>query len=231
MSKIPDIFSFCRPKIGRNGPYKKLLIVYKKNYDKISKPRNNKFLKHRQKQYLIKMILTGPEITKQIKEKKIEIFPFDPKFITTNSYDLTLGNKFIRYKKQIIDPKTEAEYDEFEVSKKEGLLLMPGDFILGHTQEIIGSDHFVPIIHAKSGTARMGLFVHVTADLIDIGSHGCSTLQLFATLPVKIYPGEKIAQVSFWVPKGKIILYKGKYQGSLGPRPSMTYLDYQNGKK
>ena len=177
------------------------------------------------------MILTGSEILKQVKEKKIEISPFSRKFITTNSYDLTLGNKFIKYKEKVIDPKKKAKYEEFEVDSSEGLLLMPGDFILGHTQEIIGSDYFVPIIHAKSGTARMGLFVHVTADLIDIGSHGCSTLQLFATLPIRIYPGTKIAQVSFWVPKGKIILYKGKYQGSIGPRPSMTYLDYKNGKK
>ncbi|MBU1088532.1 dCTP deaminase [Patescibacteria group bacterium] len=173
------------------------------------------------------MILTGSEISKQVKEGKIEISPFDPKSVTTNSYDLSLGSKFIRYNEQVIDPRKKAKYSEFKVSKSEGITLVPGDFVLGHSQEIFGSDFFVPIIHAKSGIARMGLFVHVTADLIDIGSHGNSTFQFFATLPVKIFPGMKIAQVSFWVPKGKIILYKGKYQSSMGPKPSMIYLDYQ----
>jgi hypothetical protein len=38
-----------------------------------------------------------------------------------------------------------------------------------------------PTNSGKSGTARMGLFVHVTADLIDIGSHGVTTFQLYAT--------------------------------------------------
>ncbi len=71
----------------------------------------------------------------------------------------------------------------------------------------------------------MGLFVHVTADLIDIGSFGVSTLQLYATLPVKIYPGMLIAQVSFWQPKGKITLYKGKYQNSIGPVISLCHRD------
>jgi dCTP deaminase len=173
------------------------------------------------------MILTGSEIVKQVLAKKIEISPFDQTCVTTNSYDLTLGRKFIKYKSQILDPRIPAEYEEFEVDETEGLLLVPGDFVLGHTREVIGSDHYVPLIHAKSGVARLGLFVHVTADLIDIGSHGCSTLQIYATLPVKIFPGTKFAQVTFWVPKGDITLYRGKYQNSNGPKPSMTYLDYQ----
>ena len=72
----------------------------------------------------------------------------------------------------------------------------------------------------------MGLFVHVTADLIDIGSHGVTTFQLYATLPVRIYVDMLIAQVSFWKPLGDIELYKGKYQNSTGPQPSMTYKDF-----
>jgi dCTP deaminase len=62
--------------------------------------------------------------------------------------------------------------------------------------------------------------------LIDIGSHGVTTFQLYATLPVRLYRGMLIAQVSFWVPDGEIKLYKGKYQGSEGPKPSLTYKDF-----
>lgn len=74
----------------------------------------------------------------------------------------------------------------------------------------------------------MGLFIHVTADLIDIGYHGNTTFQFYATLPVRLYPGMKIAQISFWVPKGEIVFYDGKYQGGKGPQVSKTHLDYEN---
>lgn len=171
------------------------------------------------------MILTGVSITEEFNRHRINIQPFDPDHISTNSYDLTLGHKFIRYTGDIIDPAKPNEYEEFEVGP-EGLTLKKGDFALGHSQEIIGSNHFVPIIHAKSSIARLGLFVHVTADLIDIGSHGNVTFQLHSTLPVKIYPGMRIGQVSFWQPKGDIELYKGKYQGSQGPRASEVYKDF-----
>jgi len=133
------------------------------------------------------MILTGKKLIEEIKNKKIDIYPFDKKKVTTNSYDLMLGKTIVRYKSDIIDPKQETPYEEIVISE-DGLVLQAGDFVLGHSVERIGSDFYVPLIHGKSGTARMGLFVHVTADLIDIGSHGVSTFQLYATLPVKIYP-------------------------------------------
>ncbi len=171
------------------------------------------------------MILTGKKIINEVKNKKIDIFPFDKKRATTNSYDLSLGNKIIIFKKGTIDPKKEVLYVEKTIPK-DGLILKAGDFVLGHSEERIGSDFYVPIIHGKSGTARMGLFVHVTADLIDIGSHGNTTFQLYATLPVRIYPGMLIAQVSFWVPLGDIVLYKGKYQNSVGPQVSQMHKNF-----
>lgn len=174
------------------------------------------------------MILTGKKIVEEIKNNKVEIFPFHKERVTTNSYDLSLGDTILRYTSKIIDPKLKSSYEEIKIPK-EGLALKAGDFVLGHSNERIGSDFYVPLIHGKSGTARMGLFVHITADLIDIGSHGVTTLQLYATLPVRLYPNMLIAQVSFWVPFGKIVLYKGKYQNSTGPLPSLGYKDYKYG--
>lgn len=172
------------------------------------------------------MILTGKKIIEEVQKNKIEISPFDKKRITTNSYDLSLGDILIRYKTGVIDPKQKTPYEEIKIPSN-GLVLQVGEFVLGHSKERIGSDFYVPLIHGKSGTARMGLFVHVTADLIDIGSHGVTTFQLYATLPVHLYAEMLIAQVSFWVPFGDIVLYKGKYQNSAGPRPSMTYKDFK----
>jgi dCTP deaminase len=172
------------------------------------------------------MILTGEKIKEEVASGKIEISPFSTDRVTTNSYDLALGETIIRYTSEVIDPREKPEYEELSIPE-DGFVLQAGDFVLGHSVERIGSDHYVPLIHGKSGTARMGLFVHVTADLIDIGSHGVSTLQLYATLPVKLYKGMLIAQISFWVPFGDIVLYKGKYQNSIKPQPSMTYKDFK----
>lgn len=171
------------------------------------------------------MILTGTEILREYKRQRISIDPFDPARATTNSYDITLGRDFIRYREAVIDPRKENAYEKFAVGA-EGLQMVQGDFVLGHSAETIGSDYFVPLIHAKSGIARLGLFVHVTADIIDIGSHGDVTFQLHSTLPIRLYPGMAIAQVTFWKPKGKIVLYDGKYQGSRGPRASEVHRDF-----
>lgn len=171
------------------------------------------------------MILTGKQIQQEVEAGMIDLNPFQASHITTNSYDLSLGDTLISYQEEILDPKKDNAYEKFEIPS-EGILLEKNSFYLGHSKEIVGSDHYVPIIHAKSGTARLGLFVHVTADLIDIGSHGEVTFQLFATLPVRIYKGMKIAQVTFWVPKGEIKLYEGKYQNSIGPQTSKTHKDF-----
>lgn len=170
------------------------------------------------------MILTGTEIALQVAAGKVRISPFTEDAITTNSYDLRLGETFIRYNEDTLDV---ARPNSFEtIGPVEEIVLQRGDFALGHSCEQIGSDHFVPIIHAKSSTARLGLFVHVTADLIDIGSYGQVTFQLFATEKIRLVPGMSIAQVTFWVPRGEIKLYDGKYQASNGPRPSEAFRDF-----
>ncbi|MEY9938574.1 dCTP deaminase [Streptacidiphilus sp. MAP5-3] len=170
------------------------------------------------------MILTGTEISKQVRGGRITVSPFDSARCTTNSYDLALGRRLVVYQEEVLDPRKEPAHEQREIPD-EGYLLAPGDFVLAETAEQIGSDHYVPMIHAKSGTARLGLFVHVTADLIDLGFVGQSTLQLYATLPVRIWPGMLIAQVTFWVPYGEIRLYRGKYQHADGPQISRSYQD------
>jgi dCTP deaminase len=171
------------------------------------------------------MILTGAEIQRQHEFGRIELSDFDERNLTTNSYDLRLGPRLLRYTCEVLDPKRENPSESLDIPP-EGFQLRAGDFVLGQTVEVIGSDYYVPLIHARSGTARLGLFVHVTADLFDIGAHLCSTLQLYATLPVRLYAFMKIAQVTFWVPKGEVDLYSGKYNGSRRPMPSLSFRDF-----
>jgi dCTP deaminase len=170
------------------------------------------------------VILTGHEIRSRIEAEDIVVTPFDPSFINPNSIDLTLDDRVLRYTDPIIDPRVEPEVVEEKIPE-EGLLLEPMSFCLGSSREVVGSTRYVPLVHAKSSTARAGLFVHVTADLIDIGSIGTVTFQLFSTLALRVYPGMRIAQMTFWKPQGEITLYQGKYQGSSGPRKSMIFRD------
>ncbi|AGS25231.1 dCTP deaminase [Rhizobium etli] len=173
------------------------------------------------------MILTGDLIERSVSSGKITIDPFSRDHITTNSYDVTLGHTFIRYVDALIDVAVKPKTQEIRVSAGEILVMENGDFLLGHTRERIGSRHFVPILHARSGIARLGLFVHVTADLIDLGSVGQLTFQLFATRRVAITPNMRIGQVSFWKPYGRRTFYNGKYQGSLGPQVSKLQQDFE----
>jgi dCTP deaminase len=170
------------------------------------------------------VILSGPEIRRQVERDSITVTPFDPDHLNPNSIDLTLGDTILRYRNEVIDPREEQDVEEITIPRT-GLLLEPLGFCLGSSREIVGSTEFVPVVHAKSSTARAGLFVHVTADLIDIGSIGTVTFQLFSTLPLRIFPGMRLAQMTFWKPQGDIVLYRGKYQGSKGPRKSMIFQD------
>jgi dCTP deaminase len=170
------------------------------------------------------MILSGPEIAKQIELNAITMKPYDPSRLNPNSIDLSLGDTLLRYRDGIIDPRVEPHVEELTIPSS-GLTLEAGGFCLGASRETVGSAKFVPIVHGKSSTARAGLFVHVTADLIDIGSIGTITFQLYSSLSIVLYPGMLIAQMSFWVPMGEIALYAGKYQGSNGPAKSQIFRD------
>lgn len=171
------------------------------------------------------MILTGKAIAENVAIGKIDIHPFYPEHVNPNSYDVLLGEKLMVYTDSVLDTAKSNAYEEILIPN-EGLVLKKNHFYLGHTLNRIGSDHFVPVIHCKSGIARLGLFIHITADLIDIGFHGNLTLQLFPTHDIKVYPGMKIAQVSFWAVQGPIKLYTGKYQDALGPLTSKSFKDH-----
>lgn len=171
------------------------------------------------------MILTGESIKQNYKNKKIIIEPFSEERVNPNSYDITLGDKLLIYNNDILDTKSENNFEIISMPKK-GFILKKNQFYLGHSFETIGSDFFVPILHNKSGIARLGLFIHITADLIDIGSIGNLTLQLYPTCDIKIYPQMRIAQVSFWCVYGEILKYSGKYQNSKGPVASKNHLNF-----
>lgn len=164
------------------------------------------------------MILTGNQIDIEVKNGTVLIDPYDPDLLNPNSYNFRLGKHLLVYDTQdVIDTRFRTTTKEIELSS-EGFILEPGKFYLGHTLEKMGSSCHVPLIGGRSSTGRLGLFVHITAPLGDIGYVGQWTLQFRATVPVKVYPDQKIGQMIFVKSYGEINQYNGKYQGGIGPQ-------------
>jgi len=149
------------------------------------------------------MILTGKEILKCVNNGTIVISPFDQKNLQANSYDFHIDNILKVYKHDVLDAQNVNDTEEIIIPEN-GILLDPNQIYLGKTQEVIGSNNYVPIIKGRSSTGRLGIFVNITADLIDLGSIKQCTLMLNSVLPVKIYPNMPIGQVTFWSVEGEI---------------------------
>ena len=61
-------------------------------------------------------------------------------------------------------------------------------------------DDLVARLEGKSSLGRLGLLIHSTAGYVDPGWDGYLTLELsnVANLPITLYPGMKIGQISFF---------------------------------
>ena len=175
------------------------------------------------------MILSGNKIEKCVKNNTIEISPFNKLQLNPNSYNYRLGDYLKVYDEEVLDSEQKLKTKVIKIPN-EGIILYPNKLYLGFTEEVFGSDKYVPIITGRSSTGRLGLFVQITSELVDIGFHGRLTLQLHSTQPVKVYKGMQIGQVMFWKIYGKIKPYDGKYQNSNGPRESESWKDFKNEK-
>jgi dCTP deaminase len=171
------------------------------------------------------MILTGDEIGQQVAKGRIIIDPFVASALNPNSYNFRLGRTIKLYDQLVLDAKQPNRVRTLTIPAG-GLVLQPDRLYLGHIEERIGSDHYVPIMRGRSSIGRLGIFINITADLIDQGAIGRWTLQLHAVQPVRIYAGMSIGQMTFWVPEGAPQLYQGKYQGADGPIESLSYRNF-----
>ena len=123
-----------------------------------------------------------------------------------------------------------------EVAETEAFILHPGEFVLGSTLERIRlPDDLVARLEGKSSLGRLGLLIHSTAGFIDPGWDGHVTLELsnVANLPITLYVGMKIGQLSFVQltepaenPYGAALL-GSKYQGQKGPTPSRYWKNFE----
>ena len=152
------------------------------------------------------MQLSDQCILKAYEDKELQISNFDYNRLQTASYDVLLGNDFIVFNSHtssIIDPKNPIAETTSKIRiEDEGFfVLQPQKLALGVTLDRIGvSANYACQINGKSSLARLGLIIHTTAGFIDPGNNLNITLELYNTnsMPIKLYPGMKIAQVTFW---------------------------------
>ncbi|MFZ4810030.1 MAG: dCTP deaminase [Ilumatobacteraceae bacterium] len=189
------------------------------------------------------MILSDRSLREQIAAGRIVIDPFDERCIQPSSIDVKIGNLFRVFRNHtsaVIDVKERQEdLTELVTIPEDGVFMLhPGEFVLGSTLERVGVPvDLVARIDGKSSLGRLGLIIHSTAGFIDPGFDGHITLELtnIATLPITLYPGMKVGQVSFMAmttpadhPYGSGAR-GSKYQGQRGPTPSRYWENFEEG--
>jgi dCTP deaminase len=189
------------------------------------------------------VILSDRTLREQLAAGRIVIDPLDEALIQPSSIDVRISNLFRVFRNHtrgIIDVKQDmvdlTELVEIAEHGDDPFILHPGEFVLGSTYERIAvPNDLVGRVEGKSSLGRLGLLIHSTAGFIDAGFDGHITLELanVASLPITLYPGMKIGQVSFMQmtspadnPYGSGA--KGsKYQGQRGPTPSRYFENFQ----
>lgn len=188
------------------------------------------------------MILSDATLREQIAAGRIVVEPFDPGLVQPSSIDVRVSHLFRVFRNHtagVIDVKADmtglTELVEIDEGGSEPFMLHPGEFVLGSTLERVGvPDDLVGRVEGKSSLGRLGLLIHSTAGFIDAGFDGHITLELanVASLPITLYAGMKIGQISFMQmttpaeqPYGKGAA-GSKYAGQRGPTPSRYHENF-----
>jgi dCTP deaminase len=186
------------------------------------------------------MVLSDRTIRRLVAEGRIEIDPFDASLVQPSSVDVRVDRFFRVFRNSrypYIDVKEPQEdlTELVEIDPETPFILHPGEFVLGSTLERIAlPDDLVARLEGKSSLGRLGLLIHSTAGFVDPGWDGHVTLELsnVANLPITIYYGMKIGQLSFVQltepaeePYGSGTL-GSKYQGQQGPTPSRYWQNF-----
>lgn len=190
-------------------------------------------------------VLSDHTIKEEIAAGRLGIEPLWEGSIQPASVDLHLDRVFRVFRitrrpyvdvREPIDDLTERVV----IADDEPFVVQPGTFVLGGTIESIRlPPDIVARVDGKSSLGRLGLLVHATAGYVDPGWEGRLTLELSnqSQMPIALYYGMKIAQISFLrmstpvdQPYGSPEL-GSKYQGQREPTPSRAFQDFSQGQK
>jgi dCTP deaminase len=187
------------------------------------------------------MILSDRDLKSALESGRLVVEPLGPNAIQPSSIDLRIGRHFrvfanTRYPYIDVRKPMEDLTELVEVTGDEPFILHPGEFVLGTTLERVAiPDDLVGRLEGKSSLGRLGLLIHSTAGFVDAGFAGNLTLELsnVANLPITLYPGMKIGQISLFQmsspakrPYGSNRL-GSKYLDQVGPTPSRYWENFE----
>jgi dCTP deaminase len=185
-------------------------------------------------------VLSDRDIRAQLEGGRVIIRPYDPVDLQPSSVDLHLDRSFRVFRNNrypYIDVRApQPDLTELvAVEDDDPFILHPGEFVLGQTLEWVElPDDLVARLEGKSSLGRLGLLIHSTAGYVDPGWKGNLTLELsnVANLPIALYYGMRIGQISFFGmsspverPYGSPEL-RSRYQGQKEPTESAFHQDY-----
>ena len=188
------------------------------------------------------MILSDRDLRARLKQGDLQIGPLRDESLQIQpaSVDLRLGSEFIVYRPAQIacldprDPETiSAATQRIVVAPDQAFILHPGEFGLGTTIErVVIPPDLVARVDGRSSIGRLAVVVHATAGFIDPGFEGQVTLELsnIGPIPVRLYPGMRIAQIVLCRLTSPAEMPYGKergshYHGQVGPQLSRVELD------
>jgi dCTP deaminase len=189
-------------------------------------------------------VLSDRDIRAAIEAGEVVIRPYDPSDLQPSSVDLHLDRRFRVFRNNryaYIDVRSpQPDLTEMlSVADDEPFILHPGEFVLGQVLEWVElPNNLVSRLEGKSSLGRLGLLIHSTAGYVDPGWKGNLTLELsnVANLPIALYYGMKIGQISFFRMSSAVERPYGspelgsKYQGQSEPTASAFHRDFSNGK-
>lgn len=189
------------------------------------------------------MVLSDSAIKAGRTQGKIIIEPYDENSLTSCAYDVRLGTYLIRSRYRVQSwlewlwaywwgtpptnpwsesyhywstPETPTQQDGID-----GFVLQPGELVLGHTEEFIGStrgSEITTMMKARSSIGRIGLTVCACAGLGDVNYHSrwCMEIKNHSDMAIFLPVGVRVAQIIFFLAEGATQDYtdKGHYQSS-----------------
>ena len=190
-------------------------------------------------------VLSDRDIRHAIESGRVRVDPYDPTSVQPSSVDLHLDREFRVFRNNrypYIDVRQpQPDLTELvSVEDDEAFILHPGEFVLGQTLEWTElPDDLVARLEGKSSLGRLGLLIHSTAGYVDPGWRGNLTLELsnVANLPIALYYGMKIGQISFFRMTSPVERPYGskelgsKYQGQSQPTASAFYRDFEKDRR
>jgi dCTP deaminase len=189
-------------------------------------------------------VLSDRDIQIAIEAGEVSVRPYDRRDLQPSSIDLHLDRSFRVFRNNryaFIDVRApQPDLTELlRIADDEPFILHPGEFVLGQTLEWVElPNDLVARLEGKSSLGRLGLLIHSTAGYVDPGWKGNLTLELsnVANLPIALYCGMKIGQISFFKMSSPVDRPYGskdlgsKYQGQSEPTASAFHRDFANGR-